>query len=375
MRDLAIRSRELDPHRRRAHPSGQGPEQAERQEQKQERPPRERLARRFPPRPPPRRLRHGGRIPSMEGGHGAGVYDAVYRWKDYDAEAVALERILAAKAGGTLLDVACGTGSHLVRLRGAFLAEGLERDPEMAAVARAKGLVVHEGDMERFDLGRRFDAVTCLFSSIGYMETPARLARAICRMAAHLAPGGRLVVEPFFEPHVWRDGQVNADFVDDADLKIARVSVSRSDGPVAVMAIAPSRRDPGRRLVLRHRASPGAVRPLGDGGGVRRRGAVGAVRPGGLDGTRTVRRFPPLEILRQGLALEHLLPRLASLHRGRTRRPRAGARRRDGGSGCSCSPWRRCTRRWRAPGGGRRARDRREARRRGTGGRSRSACR
>ena len=171
----------------------------------------------------------------MEGGYGARVYDAVYRWKDYDAEAAKLRTILKEKAGGTLLDVACGTGCHLVRLRDEFRVEGLEKDPEMAALARAKGLIVHEGDMETFDLDRRFDVVTCLFSSIGYMETPDRLERAIRRMAAHLEPGGLLVVEPFFGPEVWRDGFVNADFVDDEGLKIARMSVSRTDGPVAVM--------------------------------------------------------------------------------------------------------------------------------------------
>ncbi len=173
----------------------------------------------------------------MEGGYGARVYDAVYRWKDYDAEAARLREILEAKAGGTLLDVGCGTGEHLVRLRDAFSAEGLERDPEMAALARAKGLTVHEGDMEAFDLGRRFDVVTCLFSSIGYMETPERLGRAVRCMASHLSPGGVLVVEPWFRPEQWRDGHVGADFVDDEGLKVARMSVSRMDGAVSVLDI------------------------------------------------------------------------------------------------------------------------------------------
>lgn len=169
----------------------------------------------------------------MEGGYGAKVYDAVYRWKDYDAETARLREFLP--KGGTLLDVACGTGSHLVRLRDAFAAEGLEKDPEMAALARSKGLTVHEGDMEDFELSKRFDAVTCLFSSIGYMESPERLQRALGRMAAHLAPGGVLLVEPWFSPEQWRDGYVHMDAVDDDSLKIARMSVSKTDGPVSVM--------------------------------------------------------------------------------------------------------------------------------------------
>jgi SAM-dependent methyltransferase len=171
----------------------------------------------------------------MEGGYGARVYDAVYRWKDYDAEAARLREILAGREGGSLLDVACGTGNHLVRLREAFRAEGLEKDPEMAALARAKGLTVHEGDMEGFDLGRRFDVVTCLFSSIGYVETPERLGRAVATMARHLAHDGLLLIEPWFAPEQWRDGYAHADFVDDEGLKIARMSVSKTDGAVSLL--------------------------------------------------------------------------------------------------------------------------------------------
>lgn len=173
----------------------------------------------------------------MEGGYGAKVYDAVYRWKDYEGETKRLKEILSAHGhpAGTLLDVACGTGQHLFRLREVYRVEGLELDPEMTAIARSRGLTVHEGDMETFDLGRRFDVVTCLFSSIGYMETPERLQRAVARMAAHLNEGGLLVVEPWFSPDQWRDGSVHADHVDDEDLKIARMSVSRTDGPVSVM--------------------------------------------------------------------------------------------------------------------------------------------
>ena len=52
-------------------------------------------------------------------------------------------------------------------------------------------------DMTSFDLGRRFDVVTCLFSSIGYVGTAERLDQAIATMAAHLEPGGTLIVEPW----------------------------------------------------------------------------------------------------------------------------------------------------------------------------------
>ena len=42
----------------------------------------------------------------------ADVYDLVYAWKDYAGEASRLCDLIG-RPGGTLLDVACGTGKHL----------------------------------------------------------------------------------------------------------------------------------------------------------------------------------------------------------------------------------------------------------------------
>ena len=83
----------------------------------------------------------------------------------------------------------------------------------MAAIARAKlgdGVPLHGNDMRRFDLGHRFDAVTCLFSSIGYLRTADELASALAAMARHPAWDGVLVVDPWFFPDAWLDGHVTA---------------------------------------------------------------------------------------------------------------------------------------------------------------------
>ncbi len=106
--------------------------------------------------------------------------------------------------------------------------EGLDNSPEMLEVARERmpGTVFHPGDMRDFDLGRRYDVVTCLFSSIGYVQTLEKLRSAVDCMARHVAPGGVLVVEPWFTPETWHPGTVHGLFVDEPDLKIARVSTS-----------------------------------------------------------------------------------------------------------------------------------------------------
>ena len=89
--------------------------------------------------------------------------------------------------------------------------------------------------MTAFSLGRRFDAVTCLFSSIGYVGTVERLREAIAAMAAHLNPGGVLIVEPWLTPDVWIADRPHLLSVDEPDLKIARMTLSGREGRLAIM--------------------------------------------------------------------------------------------------------------------------------------------
>jgi SAM-dependent methyltransferase len=169
----------------------------------------------------------------------ARIYDAIYASiRDYPQEAAELDRLIQERRPGarTLLDVACGTGAHLEHLTGYEL-EGLDLDPEMLAVAKERLLAVkfHEGDMADFDLGKRFDAVVCMFSSIGYVKTEERLRSAAAAFARHLEPGGVLVVEPWSAPDAWRDRHVGSVFVDEPELKIARMNVAEREGNVSIV--------------------------------------------------------------------------------------------------------------------------------------------
>jgi SAM-dependent methyltransferase len=165
----------------------------------------------------------------------ARYYDAIYSFKDYASEAeFVTARIRARKPDAvTLLDVACGTGAHLVQFARSFTVEGVDLSEEQLAVARVRlpEVPLHHGDMTTFDLGRTFDAVTCMFSSIGYAGTTTdRLDTAIARMAAHLSPGGVLVVEPWLQPDGFEDGHLSTLFVDEPDIAIARMSIAHKDG-------------------------------------------------------------------------------------------------------------------------------------------------
>lgn len=173
----------------------------------------------------------------------ADIYDVLYiagRAKDYRHEAADLADLVKARNpdAATLLDVACGTGEHLVHLRGLFeTVAGLEFSEQMAAIARAKlpGVQIHQGDMRAFALGTSFDAVTCLFSSIGYVQGLLELRAAVRCLTAHLNPGGVLILEPWFTPEQWHDGNIAHTVAEVEGLTIARMGYSTRAGRTSIM--------------------------------------------------------------------------------------------------------------------------------------------
>jgi ubiquinone/menaquinone biosynthesis C-methylase UbiE len=165
----------------------------------------------------------------------AQYYDKIYGHKDYQAEVVSLQAIVEQEPGAdrnTLLDVACGTGSHIDFLKAHYQVTGLDLEPGLLEMARQRHpqVAFHQGDMIHFDLDQRFDVITCLFSAIGYVRTVANLRRAVCTMTHHLEPGGVLLIEPWFTPQDWNPGKPHALLIDEPELKIARLSTSLSDG-------------------------------------------------------------------------------------------------------------------------------------------------
>lgn len=172
----------------------------------------------------------------------AQYYDDIYgsMEKDYAAEVKIAHQFIAKyqrSKGKFLLDVACGTGVHANALSKHYKVEGLDLDENMLKVARKKHPKIHfhRGDMTRFELGRQFDIITCLFSSIGYVKTKNNLRKAIRNMSRHLLPGGVLLIEPWFTPEQWHPGRVFTLRVDKPDLKIVRMSHSGQRGRVSVL--------------------------------------------------------------------------------------------------------------------------------------------
>jgi ubiquinone/menaquinone biosynthesis C-methylase UbiE len=169
-------------------------------------------------------------------------YDDIYSAtsKDYAAEAKKVHAFIQKHKhtdGNTLLDIACGTGTHAGLLSKYYGVEGTDLNADMLKIARKKHPEIRffRGDMRNLALGRQFDVVTCLFSAIGYMKTKSDLQRAVKSMSSHLLPGGVLLVEPWFSPEQWNVGRVSINQVDKPDLKVIRMAHAGKRGRVSLL--------------------------------------------------------------------------------------------------------------------------------------------
>jgi ubiquinone/menaquinone biosynthesis C-methylase UbiE len=170
----------------------------------------------------------------------AKYYDLIYSFKDYKKEAARIKALVSKykkSEGKELLDVASGAGHHLGYLKEEFSCMGVDVSNEMLEVARknVKEVVFKQADMTTLSLGKRFDVITCLFSSIGYVKTYKNLRRAIRNFSKHLKEGGVVLIEPWFTKSAYIPGSPHMSIYDGKDTKIARLNVSELRGNLSVM--------------------------------------------------------------------------------------------------------------------------------------------
>ncbi|HEX5871028.1 MAG TPA: class I SAM-dependent methyltransferase [Longimicrobium sp.] len=170
----------------------------------------------------------------------AAFYDLIYGEKPYEGEAEWVHGRIQAhlrSGGNALLDVGCGSGNHLAHLRRHYRCDGLDLDAGLLAIARERypDSAFHQADMADFDLGRRFDAIVCLFSAIGYVRTVERLGETMRTFARHLRPGGVAVVEPWLTPDVFRPGHVRVDMPEHPEVTVVRMVHSGMRGDLSVL--------------------------------------------------------------------------------------------------------------------------------------------
>jgi ubiquinone/menaquinone biosynthesis C-methylase UbiE len=170
----------------------------------------------------------------------AKYYDRVYSYKDYLDEAVRLQNLIIKyleSGGNSLLDVACGTGLHLKHLKDDFVCTGVDVSKSMLKIARTnvKGVTFKEADMKTLRLGKQFDVIVCLLSSIGYVKTAASLERTIQNFSRHLKKGGLALIEPSHANSAYVKGEPRLTTYDGKDAKIARMNYTNFRQATAVL--------------------------------------------------------------------------------------------------------------------------------------------
>lgn len=164
-------------------------------------------------------------------------YDAVYSAKDYEREAHLVRDVIGRVHPGlhTLLDVACGTGAHDRYLCKYFEVDGLDIEASYLEVARQRNRKGHYrcGDMRNFSLDRLYDVVVCLFSSIGHVETTAKLVETLKCFREHLTSRGIVLVEPWATPEEWELNTIRHETSQHQGTTIARMCHSAGRGRVS----------------------------------------------------------------------------------------------------------------------------------------------
>lgn len=136
------------------------------------------------------------------------LYDELAPWfhllthpSDYAEEAAYYTRVIEAVAGDgdvrTLLELGSGGGNNASHMKARFECTLSDISPGMLALSRSINPECEhvEGDMRTLRLGRTFDAVF-VHDAVMYMTTEDDLRAAIETAAAHVRPGGVVLLVP-----------------------------------------------------------------------------------------------------------------------------------------------------------------------------------
>ena len=166
-------------------------------------------------------------------------YDALYvNDREYAPEAAKVKELLTkhgVPSRADLLVLACGTGGHIPYFNDEYHVSGLDLSEDMLALARKKfpDLRFHLGNLIDFELDADYDAMICLYGSIGFVKTVDNLRASVKSIMAHLRPNGLAVITPWSTVEEFQNIIV-VDATDKPDLKIARMEHVRLKEPKIV---------------------------------------------------------------------------------------------------------------------------------------------
>jgi SAM-dependent methyltransferase len=165
-----------------------------------------------------------------------------------------LESIERHRPGATsVLELGCGTGSILDHLSPLPSLTGIDRSPEMLAVASTKvpGARLLLGDIEEFWLGERFDAVVCVFDTLNHLLTFEAWQSMFDAVHDHLVDGGLFIFDVNTVGELRRLGE-EPPWVFDFDGGVLIMDVTSAEGGISDWDIRIFEHVRGERFTLHH---------------------------------------------------------------------------------------------------------------------------
>ena len=143
----------------------------------------------------------------MFGKEYSSYYDLLYGDKDYEREVQYVENLLEDLSPikvKRIIDVACGTGGHVIPLaKRGFKVLGMDISTHMLKIAREKSkdlaidhnISFRPGDMRSYQPLGKFDACLCMFAALGYLSDHQQVLAALNSMHRHLRGNGLLIFD------------------------------------------------------------------------------------------------------------------------------------------------------------------------------------
>ena len=172
----------------------------------------------------------------------AAFYDRIYgSFKNYEQECHSIHSLLQQnhKSAHFLLDVACGTGEHarLLKSQFGYKVDGIDLDADLIAIAKDKNPdgTFCQGDMADFVMGKTYDVVMCLFSSIGYVKTLDKVVASLQRFREQLKDDGIIIIEPWFQPGALTPDKIFLNTFEDKELSVVRMAYNQVNDRISTL--------------------------------------------------------------------------------------------------------------------------------------------
>lgn len=132
-------------------------------------------------------------------------YDLLYHDKDYEKEAVYINRLIKKYRpdAKSILELGCGTGRHATIMRGlGYEIFGIDRSEALLRVSKSRGVECEQGDIMTFHIHRNFDVCMAMFHVISYLNADGDLETALRNIRDHLVTKGLFIFDVWFTPGV-----------------------------------------------------------------------------------------------------------------------------------------------------------------------------